>query len=235
MDMLLNDFGYTGFRYDLVKGYAPMYTGLYNTSAKPEYSVGEYWDGTEQIKNWIDGTKADGVIQSAAFDFPLKYLLNDCCNSGSNWNTLAGSSLIQNSAYRRYAVTFIDNHDTNNRGNGNDLTANILAANAFILAAPGTPCIFLPHWKEYKADLKQERCVSESDASAFADRHGIDYLETSAFDGANIEETFIRLAKGIHDKVKKSEIRGNFQSNVAPLITTTTTRKQEEKDYGGCC
>ena len=155
LDFLLNDLGYAGFRYDMVKGYAPMYTGLYNTSAKPEYSVGEYWDGTEQIKNWIDGTKVDGVIQSAAFDFPLKYLLNDCCNAGSNWNTLAGSSLIQNSAYRRYAVTFIDNHDTNNRGNGNDLTANILAANAFILAAPGTPCIFMPHWKEYKADLKQ--------------------------------------------------------------------------------
>ena len=155
LDFLLNDLGYAGFRYDMVKGYAPMYTGLYNTSAKPEYSVGEYWDGTEQIKNWIDGTKVDGVIQSAAFDFPLKYLLNDCCNAGSNWNTLAGSSLIQNSAYRRYAVTFIDNHDTNNRGNGNDLTDNILAANAFILAAPGTPCIFLPHWKEYKAGLKQ--------------------------------------------------------------------------------
>ena len=155
LDFLLNDLGYAGFRYDMVKGYAPMYTGLYNTSAKPEYSVGEYWDGTQQIKNWIDGTKVDGVIQSAAFDFPLKYLLNDCCNVGSNWNRLAGSSLIQSSDYRRYAVTFVDNHDTYDRGKGNDLTANILAANAFILAAPGTPCVFLPHWKEYKADLKQ--------------------------------------------------------------------------------
>lgn len=86
-----------------------------------------------------------------------------------------------------------------------------------------------------KADLKQERCVSESDAAAFAERHSIDYLETSALDGANIEETFVRLAKGIHDKVKKNEIRGSFQNNVAPLVTTATTRKQEEKDYGGCC
>ena len=155
LDFLLNDLGYTGFRYDMVKGYAPSYTGIYNTAAKPEFSVGEYWDGVQQTKNWIDGTKVDGVVQSAAFDFPLKYLLNDCCNTGSNWNTLGGSSLISDMNYRRYAVTFVDNHDTNNRGNNNDLTANIMAANAFILAAPGTPCVFLTHWMAYKNDLKQ--------------------------------------------------------------------------------
>ena len=155
LDFLLNDLGYTGFRYDMVKGYAPSYTGIYNTAAKPEFSVGEYWDGVQQTKNWIDGTKVDGVVQSAAFDFPLKYLLNNCCNTGSNWNTLGGSSLISDMNYRRYAVTFVDNHDTNNRGNNNDLTANIMAANAFILAAPGTPCVFLTHWMAYKNDLKQ--------------------------------------------------------------------------------
>ena len=155
LGFLLNDLGYTGFRYDMVKGYAPAYTGMYNTAARPQYSVGEYWDGTQQIKNWIDGTTAEGERQSAAFDFPLKYLLNDCCNSGSGWNTLGGSCLVNDASYRRYAVTFADNHDTYGRGNGNDLTANVLAANAFILAAPGSPCIFLPHWQAYKSDIKQ--------------------------------------------------------------------------------
>lgn len=155
LDFLLNDLGYTGFRYDMVKGYAPKYTGIYNAAAKPEFSVGEYWDGTSQIKNWLNGTKdADGRIQSAAFDFPLKYLLNDCCNSGSSWNKLTGSSLMADvSGMRRYAVTFVDNHDTYRDQNA--LTKNVLAANAFILAAPGTPCVFLPHWKEYKSEIKQ--------------------------------------------------------------------------------
>ena len=155
LDFLLNDLGYAGFRYDMVKGYAPAYTGIYNTAAKPEYSVGEYWDGAQQIKNWIDGTATEGTIQSAAFDFPLKYLLNDCCNSGSNWSTLSGSSLMSDQAYRRYAVTFVDNHDTYGRGNGNDLTANVTAANAFILGMPGTPCVFLPHWQAHKQEIKQ--------------------------------------------------------------------------------
>lgn len=155
LDFLLNDLGYTGFRYDMVKGYAPKFTGVYNTAANPQYSVGEYWDGVSQIKSWIDGTTANGAKQSAAFDFPLKYLLRDCCNSSSNWNTLGGSCLANDMYYRRYAVTFVDNHDTYDRGNDGEVTDNILAANAFILAAPGTPCVFLPHWKEYKQDIKQ--------------------------------------------------------------------------------
>lgn len=155
LDFLLNDLGYTGFRYDMVKGYAPEFTGIYNTAANPQYSVGEYWDGVSQIKSWIDGTTANGAKQSAAFDFPLKYLLRDCCNSSSNWSTLGGSCLANDMYYRRYAVTFVDNHDTYGRGNDGEVKANILAANAFILAAPGTPCVFLPHWKEYKQDIKQ--------------------------------------------------------------------------------
>lgn len=155
LDFLLNDLGYTGFRYDMVKGYAPEFTGIYNTAANPQYSVGEYWDGVSQIKSWIDGTTANGAKQSAAFDFPLKYLLRDCCNSSSNWSTLGGSCLANDMYYRRYAVTFVDNHDTYGRGNDGEVKTNILAANAFILAAPGTPCVFLPHWKEYKQDIKQ--------------------------------------------------------------------------------
>ena len=155
LDMLLNDFGYTGFRYDMVKGYAPKYTGMYNTDANPEYSVGEYWDGNaSSVINWIDGTKVNGVIQSAAFDFPLKYHLRDCCNAGTNWNRLENASLAGNTTYSRYAVTFVDNHDTYGRGNDGEIKNNILAANAFILAAPGTPCVFLPHWKEYKQEIK---------------------------------------------------------------------------------
>lgn len=157
LDMLLNDFGYAGFRYDMVKGYSPEFTGIYNTAAKPKFSVGEYWDGNAtNVISWLDGTKVDGVIQSAAFDFPLKYCLNSCCISGTGWNSLGQSSLMFNPNYRRYAVTFVDNHDTYQRDDNNDeMTANVLAANAFILAAPGTPCIFLPHWKMYKEEIKQ--------------------------------------------------------------------------------
>ena len=41
LDMLLNDLGYVGFRYDMVKGYSGSYTKLYNESSNPTYSLGE--------------------------------------------------------------------------------------------------------------------------------------------------------------------------------------------------
>lgn len=153
LDFLLGDLGYAGFRYDMVKGYAPAYTKLYNENAKPTYSVGEYWDGNySNLQTWVANTGNT----SAAFDFALKYNLRDCCNANTNWGTkLSGSYLAYQNAYKRYAVTFVDNHDTYARGNDSETKYNILSANAFILAAPGTPCIFLPHWKTYKKDIKQ--------------------------------------------------------------------------------
>lgn len=155
-DFLLEDLGYEGFRYDMVKGYSASYTGLYNAYANPTYSVGEYWDGNASaLITWIRGTQQNGAYQSAAFDFALKYNLRDACNN-SNWSNLAKSSLATTNQYKRYGVTFVDNHDTWGRTDkGSETTKNIEAANAFILAAPGTPCIFLPHWKSYKALIKQ--------------------------------------------------------------------------------
>ena len=153
LDFLLNDLGYAGFRYDMVKGYAPKYTSIYNTSAQPTYSVGEYWDGDiTKVIAWIDGTKQDGVIQSAAFDFPMKYKINDAFTN-SYWEKLKEATLCNDASYARYAVTFVDNHDTYRDDNA--LKNNICAANAFILTMPGTPCVFLSHWKDYKGTLKK--------------------------------------------------------------------------------
>lgn len=156
-DYLLNDLGYAGFRYDVAKGFAAKYFGQYNATAKPLFSVGEVWDSNQTIKNWIDGTKVDGVSQSAAFDFQFRYLVRDAVN-GNNWSKLAGTNtLVGTPDYRRYSVTFVENHDTENRGPGAEqdpIKADTLAANAIMLALPGTPCIFLKHWMACKHDLK---------------------------------------------------------------------------------
>ena len=158
LSFLLNDLGYAGFRYDMVKGFAARYVGTYNTSANPTYSVGEYWDGNAtSVKNWIDGTKVNGVIQSAAFDFPLKYQINKAFQSGV-WSALVVGTLTTTSGYDRYSVTFVDNHDTGkNPANTSDgpLGKNVAAANAFVLVMPGTPCVWLKHWVDYKGTLKR--------------------------------------------------------------------------------
>ena len=158
LNMLLNDLGYTGFRYDMVKGFSSSFIGKYNSEAQPQFSVGEYWDGNAStVQNWLNGTKVDGVIQSAAFDFPFRYTARDVVNDASKgWTALGGTSVMSNTSYRRYAVTFIENHDTERRSNAaqDPIKADTLALNAFMLAMPGTPCVFLKHWMDCKQDIK---------------------------------------------------------------------------------
>lgn len=159
---LLEDLGYTGFRYDMVKGYSASYIADYNNSSKPSFSVGENWDGTNTIKTWIDGTKGSGTEPtSAAFDFQFRYRMRDAV-SNNNWANLSASSqgddgkpLIQTARYRQYAVTFVDNHDMRDASGGNaPLSTYVTAANAFLLSMPGTPCVFYKHWLSYKKDIK---------------------------------------------------------------------------------
>ena len=154
---LLEDLGYAGFRYDMVKGYSGTFTGLYNKDSSPKYSVGEYWDGNaSNVKSWINSTKVDNVIQSAAFDFPFRYTVRDACNNG-NWAKLANSSLASDGNYRRYGVTFIENHDTEFRSANapqDPIKKDTLAGNAHMLAMPGTPCVFLKHWIDCKEFIK---------------------------------------------------------------------------------
>ena len=147
LNFLKNDLGYAGFRYDMVKGYAGKYTEMYNKAVQPEFSVGEYWDGNyNKLNDWITRTGK----QSAVFDFNVKYMLNDACN-GNNWGKLNQWTLPR-MGQGRYSVTFVDNHDTYR--DNNKVAKNQMAANAFILCTPGTPCVFLSHWKMYKEEIK---------------------------------------------------------------------------------
>ena len=163
LDYLINDLGYTGFRYDMVKGYSASFTADYNTAAKPQFSVGEYWDSSSNIKRWIDGTKVDDVPASGAFDFQFRYRVRDAAAS-NDWSKLAGSTsdqagypLIYQAGYSQYAITFVENHDTQYRSASeplDPLKGDTLAANAYMLAMPGTPCVFYKHWLTQKKALK---------------------------------------------------------------------------------
>lgn len=163
VDYLKNDLGYIGFRYDMVKGFDGIHVADYNDAVGVEYSVGEYWDGNDKIESWINRTSK----KSAAFDFQFRYNVRDAVNgttngklgSSSDWSKLYSSNnLMHDASYRRYAVTFVENHDTQYRSadSQNDpLRKDTLAANAYLLAMPGTPCIFQIHWNEYKPELKE--------------------------------------------------------------------------------
>ena len=159
---LKDDLGYTGFRYDMVKGFDGSHVADYNDATGVEYSVGEYWDGNDKIESWINRTNK----KSAAFDFQFRYNVRDAIGvrdnkvvAAPNWTKLSSNeNLMHDANYRRYAVTFVENHDTQYRSadSQNDpLKRDTLAANAYLLAMPGTPCIFQPHWRDYKPELKE--------------------------------------------------------------------------------
>ncbi|WP_337580320.1 alpha-amylase family glycosyl hydrolase [Segatella sp.] len=162
LKFLKEDMGYTGFRYDMVKGFSGTHVADYNDATGVEYSVGEYWDGNPSIINWINKTNK----KSAAFDFQFRYNVRDAVNgaadgkvaSFSDWSKLnSTNNLMHDANYRQYAVTFVENHDMQYRSASeplDPLRKDTLAANAYMLAMPGTPCIFQPHWRAYKQELK---------------------------------------------------------------------------------
>lgn len=162
LKFLKEDMGYTGFRYDMVKGFSGTHVADYNDATGVKFSVGEYWDGNPSIINWINKTNK----KSAAFDFQFRYNVRDAVNgaangkvaSSSDWSKLNSTdNLMHDANYRQYAVTFVENHDMQYRSASeplDPLRKDTLAANAYMLAMPGTPCIFQPHWRAYKQELK---------------------------------------------------------------------------------
>lgn len=161
LKFLKEDMGYTGFRYDMVKGFSGTHVADYNDATGVEFSVGEYWDGNPSIINWINKTNK----KSAAFDFQFRYNVRDAVGvrnnkvvSAQNWSKLKSDiNLMHDPTYRQYAITFVENHDMQYRSASeplDPLRKDTLAANAYMLAMPGTPCIFQPHWRAYKQELK---------------------------------------------------------------------------------
>ena len=161
LKFLLEDIGYTGFRYDMAKGFYAYFIADYNTYAKPAFSVGEYWDSTDKIRQWVNNSK--GYVSdkptSAAFDFQFRYRMRDAINNRDwRWLGYDEKPLSANNNYKQYAVTFVENHDTEKRSNGDEqdpIRTDTLAANAYLLAMPGTPCVFYTHWRDCKYALKQ--------------------------------------------------------------------------------
>ena len=182
---LIKELGYDGFRYDMCKGYAGYYVGLYNQASQPAFSVAEYWDGNAETLRWyLNSTKQDDRIQTAVFDFALKYPMQSAFAAG-NWSALNDKGLAADKSYQRYSVTFVDNHDTGQNTNYDCLKTNVMPANAFILAMPGTPCIFYKHYLVYADEINN--CIKARRAAGVHNQS--DILTQQESNGGYILET----------------------------------------------
>lgn len=196
---LKNDLGYTGFRYDMVKGFSGSHVADYNKSVGVEYSVGEYWDSNARIQSWINAT----LKNSAAFDFQFRYNVRDAINS-NNWAALKSTNnLINDKNWRQYAVTFVENHDMEYRSSSEQqdpIRRDTLAANAYLLAMPGTPCVFFTHWLEYKDEIGA--MISARKVAGITNMSDYEVkVATSAYYAVNVNKT-LYAAVGRLDKME---------------------------------
>ena len=162
---MLDVMKYDGFRYDMTLGYSGAYLRMYNEASNPYLSVSEYWESIDKQVSHLRTTGYNTMI----FDFPLKYTLWSAIKIPNYRLLVNPSNSLRGKGYGKYAVTFIDNHDTferdsygNNQFGGQycDLStakvkSQILQAHAYILMLPGVPCVFWPHWKSYTSEINE--------------------------------------------------------------------------------
>ena len=162
---LLNNMNYDGFRYDMTLGFHGRYLKMYNEAAQPYMSVSELWQSIDRQKRHLQETDSNTMI----FDFQAKYSLKGIVTgSYGKLNKSKTFEGLRKHGLERYSVTFIDNHDTFDRGtaygdnqfSGSDLTNattkdHILQASAYILMMPGVPCVFWPYWKSYQSEMNE--------------------------------------------------------------------------------
>lgn len=152
------EIGYDGWRYDYCKGFHNSHINEYNTASQAFFSVMEMWDGNPAT---LQSHLSDAGWNTLTFDFATKY---DVFNNGiaaDNYN-FRGKGLL-GAGKSRYAVTFVDSHDSFQRDNnefcglGNSMKYKdkLMQCNAYLLSMPGVPCVFYPHWVTFKDDLKK--------------------------------------------------------------------------------
>ena len=101
-----------------------------------------------------------------------------------------------------------------------------------------------------KNDLEHRRAVSTEEGKAFAEKHGLIFMETSAKTAYNVEQSFISTAEEIHGNIESGKIdvtnesygikvgmsggAGGSGGNNVNLRNSSSSRNTQQSG-GGCC
>ncbi|OHT04626.1 Ras family protein [Tritrichomonas foetus] len=185
---------------------------------------------TAMVQRLVDNTFQEETQSTVGVEFKSFNITLDTETIKLNiWDT-AGQERFRSvsKAYFRNAVGAILVFALNNADSFNELESWL--NDLHTLAAPNAAVVLIGN----KSDLVDDRAITESEAQSFADRHAMTYIETSAREGTNISEAFLRLAKSINDKVKKGEIKGQFQPPTAPAVPLSTNPDPNPKQTCKC-
>lgn len=141
------EFGFDGFRLDAVKHINLEFISDFLHCLRRErgeefYAVGEYWkDDKEDIVEYL----AEGDFKMDIFDVPLHFNFVAASRGGRDYNLadLLNGSLVQQ--YPAFAVTFVDNHDTQPGQSLESFVDDWFKPSAYaliMLMESGYPCLF---------------------------------------------------------------------------------------------
>ena len=94
-----------------------------------------------------------------------------------------------------------------------------------------------------KSDLTHLRVVSAETASAFAQKKGMAFLETSALDSTNVDEAFQKILSEIYNRISKKASMTRTGESTGPGRSIATTEniqldqdiKNTAKNVSRCC
>ncbi|XP_028280165.1 RAB11a, member RAS oncogene family, like [Parambassis ranga] len=89
-----------------------------------------------------------------------------------------------------------------------------------------------------KSDLRHLRAVPTDEAKAFAEKHGLSFLETSALDSSNVELAFQTILAAIYNIVSQRQMSGRSDSDFSPasnVVPITVEPTQNSSSKGVCC
>eukprot|EP01089_Gocevia_fonbrunei_P012467 TRINITY_DN2960_c0_g1_i1.p1 TRINITY_DN2960_c0_g1~~TRINITY_DN2960_c0_g1_i1.p1 ORF type:complete len:217 (+),score=55.25 TRINITY_DN2960_c0_g1_i1:79-729(+) len=89
-----------------------------------------------------------------------------------------------------------------------------------------------------KSDLRHLRAVRTEQATAFAEKHGLSFIETSALDSTNVEIAFQKILTEIYHIVatnKNLEKKEDKNIDNQEVVDISGGNEEEEVKKGGCC
>ena len=254
-----NEVKVDGFRYDYCKGFHHRHINDYNTEAQAYFSVMEYWDGDLGALQYHLN---DAGWNTTTFDFNMKYNAFNNGIASDNYCALKGAGL-PGAGKARYAVTFLDSHDTFQRmsdsefcGDGNSMTVcrdKVMQCYAYMLSMPGVPLVFYPHWvtfkdaikplinARYKTGVHSESAVSDECGDGYykatiTGKNGSIRLLVGPNSGYNSTPSGYTLAgKGVNYGVyyKTNSARGDKDAERTPIVEGIEETQQENHSTVG--
>ncbi|KAL0984826.1 hypothetical protein UPYG_G00147590 [Umbra pygmaea] len=89
-----------------------------------------------------------------------------------------------------------------------------------------------------KSDLRHLRAVPTDEARAFAEKHGLSFLETSALDSSNVELAFQTILTAIYNIVSQRQMSGRSDTDFSPnsnVVPITVQPTQNTAKQNACC